>query len=109
MSSLDSVFHALADPNRRAMLAHLAKGEATLAELQGPLEISQPSVSRHLKVLESAGLVSTRIDGTARPRRIEPKPFVVITDWLDEYRKVWGKNFERLDKYLDQLQQKDQT
>ena len=103
MSTLDHIFHALSDPNRRAVIARLASGDATVSELQEPLSISQPSISRHLKVLEDAGIISTRIEGSARPRRIDPAAFVEISEWLDQYRAVWARNFERLDTYLEEV------
>ena len=109
MTSLDSVFHALSDPTRRAILALLASGEATVDQLSKPFDMSQPSISRHLKVLEKAGLISTRIDGTSRPRRIEPAAFAAIEDWLENYRSVWQANYARLDGVLDDLKQKDDT
>ncbi|TQV81958.1 ArsR/SmtB family transcription factor [Denitrobaculum tricleocarpae] len=107
MDTLDSVFHALSDPTRRAILARLVQGEATVDQIRKPFEMSQPSVSRHLKVLEHAGLISTRIDGTSRPRRIEPAAFAAIEDWLEGYRAVWQANYARLDGVLEDLKQKD--
>ncbi len=103
MSSLDNIFHALSDPTRRALLARLTEGEATVDQLRRPFNISQPSISRHLKVLEDAGLISTRIEGTARPRRIEPAAFGAISDWLEQYRAVWEQNYARLDSLLETL------
>ncbi|MCR9138596.1 MAG: metalloregulator ArsR/SmtB family transcription factor [Alphaproteobacteria bacterium] len=107
MHSLDSVFHALSDPTRRAILARLVDGEATVDQITVPFTMSQPSISRHLKVLEQAGLISTRIDGTSRPRRIEPAAFTAIEDWLERYRTVWQANYARLDSVLDDLKQED--
>lgn len=107
MTQLDLVFQALADPTRRAILARLVEGEATVDEIREPFAMSQPSVSRHLKVLERAGLLSTRIDGNARPRRIEPDAFVAIDDWLNRYRDVWLANYARLDVVLEELKQED--
>ncbi|WP_299555700.1 metalloregulator ArsR/SmtB family transcription factor [uncultured Tateyamaria sp.] len=107
MSSLDHVFHALSDPTRRALLARLVEGEATVAELLQPFEISQPSISRHLKVLEDAGLISTRISGNARPRRIEPAAFEAISDWLEQYRMIWSENYARLDDVLETMKTKE--
>ncbi|MBO6636919.1 MAG: winged helix-turn-helix transcriptional regulator [Roseitalea sp.] len=109
MTQLDSVFQALADPTRRAILARLAEGEATVDEIREPFAMSQPSISRHLKVLEQAGLISTRIDGNSRPRRIEPAAFAAIDDWLNRYRDVWQANYARLDDVLEQLKQEDET
>lgn len=107
MTNLDSVFQALSDPTRRAILEHLIQGEATVDEIRKPFEMSQPSISRHLKVLEQAGLITTRIDGTSRPRRIEPLVFAAIEDWLKQYRAIWQANYERLDGLLEQLKQED--
>lgn len=107
MTNLDSVFQALADPTRRAILARLIKGEATVDQISEPFAMSQPSISRHLKVLEQAGLITTRIEGTSRPRRIEPVAFAAIEDWLKQYRAIWQANYERLDDLLDQLKQED--
>lgn len=105
MTQLDSVFQALADPTRRAILARLTEGEATVDEIREPFAMSQPSISRHLKVLEQAGLISTRIDGNSRPRRIEPAVFAAIDDWLNQYRAIWQANYSRLDDVLEQLKQ----
>ena len=105
--SLDSVFSALSDPTRRAILARLAEGEATVDQLAAPFEISQPSISRHLKVLEQAGLISTRVAGTSRPRRIEPEAFAAIDDWLQRYRATWEANYARLDAVLETLKAED--
>lgn len=102
-SSLDKTFTALADPTRRAILARLAQGEATVAELMAPFDMSQPSVSRHLKVLEQAGLITTRTDGTARPRRIEAAPLSEANAWIERYRHIWEDNFSRLDGVLNGL------
>ena len=107
MTNLDSVFQALADPTRRAILARLVKGEATVDEISEPFDLSQPSISRHLKVLEQAGLITTRIDGTSRPRRIEPMAFTAIEEWLKQYRAIWQANYARLDDVLEQLKQED--
>lgn len=110
MQTLDSVFQALSDPTRRAILARLVEGEATVDQLSEPFDMSQPSISRHLKVLENAGLISTRIVGTARPRRIEVEQFGAIRDWLEQYRAIWDANYARLDGVLAGLvnQEKDQ-
>jgi DNA-binding transcriptional ArsR family regulator len=103
-SRLDATFLALADPTRRAILARLARGEASVAELAAPFAISQPAISKHLKVLERAGLISVGQDAQRRPRRIEGKPLAEATAWLDRYRAVWEQNFERLDGLLGELQ-----
>ncbi len=101
---LDATFFALADPTRRAILARLAKGEASVNELVAPFEMSQPAISRHLKVLERAGLVSVAQDGARRPRRLEPAPLAAATEWIERYRQAWEENFERLDALLTELQ-----
>lgn len=107
MLSLDPIFSALSDPTRRALLARLAQGEATVDELAAPFDISQPAISRHLKILEDANLISTRIAGTSRPRRLNPKAFTEIESWLDGYRAVWADNFARLDDVLAQIKDND--
>jgi DNA-binding transcriptional ArsR family regulator len=101
---LDMTFAALADPTRRAILARLAKGEASVLELAEPFAMSQPAISKHLKVLERAGLVSQGRDAQRRPRRLEAKPLAEATEWLERYRRIWEKNFHRLDALLEQLQ-----
>jgi DNA-binding transcriptional ArsR family regulator len=103
---LDATFHALADPTRRAILARLARGEASVAELAEPFAISQPAVSKHLKILERAGLVSAAQDAQRRPRRLEGKPLAEASAWLERYRAAWEASFERLDRLLDELQRK---
>lgn len=100
---LDATFFALADSTRRAILARLAEGEASVTELAEPFEISQPAVSKHLKVLERAGLVSVRADGASRPRRLEPEPLEAATEWIERYREIWEANYRRLDALLDEL------
>ncbi len=100
---LDAVFTALADPTRRAILARLAEGEASVAELAEPFAMSQPAVSKHLKMLERAGLVSTAIDAQRRPRRIEAAPLAGAVDWLERYREIWEGNYERLDGLLEDM------
>jgi DNA-binding transcriptional ArsR family regulator len=102
-SRLDAVFAALADPTRRAILARLAGGEASVAELAEPFDMSQPAVSKHLRVLERAGLISSAIDAQRRPRRLEPAPITEAIDWLERHREIWAANFERLDALLDEL------
>ncbi|MBL8907173.1 MAG: winged helix-turn-helix transcriptional regulator [Rhizobiales bacterium] len=103
MSTLDQSFAALADPTRRAIIARLAKGEATVQDLASPFSISQPAISRHLKVLEEAGLIETRIAGTARPRRLKSNAVAALWDWLGQYRALWEAQFQRLDAVLDSL------
>ena len=104
---LDATFAALADPTRRAILARLASGEASVMELAEPFEMTQPAVSKHLKVLEHAGLISRSQDAQRRPRRLEAKPLAEATEWLEKYRRIWAANFQRLDALLDQLQAKE--
>ena len=100
---LDATFAALADPTRRAILARLASGEASVAELARPFAISQPAVSRHLKVLERAGLISRGVDAQRRPRKIEAQPLAVANDWLERYRALWEGNYQRLDALLEHM------
>ena len=100
---LDATFAALADPTRRAILARLAAGEASVTELAAPFDMSQPAVSKHLKVLERAGLISRGRDAQRRPRRLEGRPLAEATGWLENYRRFWEGNFERLDALLDEL------
>lgn len=100
---LDATFAALADPTRRAILARLASGEASVTELARPFTMSQPAISKHLKVLERAGLISRGRDAQRRPRRIEGKPLAEATEWLEAYRQIWESNFQRLDVLLDEL------
>ncbi len=104
MTNLDHSFAALADPTRRAILARLAQGEATVQDLAHPFAISQPAISRHLKVLEEAGLIETRIHGTARPRRLKPDAMAQLWHWLGQYRALWEAQFKRLDAVLDSLE-----
>jgi DNA-binding transcriptional ArsR family regulator len=103
--NLDATFAALADPTRRAILARLAQGEATVMELAAPFAMSQPAISKHLKVLEHAGLISRRRDAQRRPCRIEPAALAAASDWLEAYRRLWEANFTRLDALLDELMQ----
>jgi DNA-binding transcriptional ArsR family regulator len=101
---LDNTFLALADPTRRAILARLALGEASVAELAEPFAISQPAVSKHLKVLERAGLISVGQDAQRRPRRLEGKPLAEASAWLEQYRAIWEASFSRLDRLLEEMQ-----
>jgi DNA-binding transcriptional ArsR family regulator len=101
--SLDATFAALADPTRRAILARLASGEATVNELAEPFSMSQPAISKHLKVLERAGLVSHGRDAQRRPRRLEAKPLAEATEWLENYRQFWEQRFQQLDTLLEEL------
>lgn len=103
---LDLTFAALSDPTRRAILARLAKGEATVTELAEPFELSQPAISKHLKVLERAGLISMDVDAQRRPRRLEPKRLEEAVDWIERYREIFEQNYQRLDALLKELQAK---
>src|ERR1051325_1335095 len=103
MNVLDHTFGALADPTRRAILARLAQGEATVTELAEPFAISQPAISKHLQVLERAGLIETARDAQRRPRRLSPQPLAEAAGWLNEYRRFWEESFERLDTLLDEM------
>ena len=100
MQSLDATFSALADPTRRAILAHLAMGEATVNELVEPFEMSQPAISQHLKVLEGAGLIVRRVEGTKRPRRLAKAGIEAMDQWLGMLRKALETNYDRLDEVL---------
>ncbi len=102
-SQLDATFAALADPTRRAILARLATGDASVMELAAPFAMSQPAISKHLRVLERAGLVASSHDGQRRPRRIQAKPLADASDWLEKYRELWEGNYRRLDALLDEL------
>ena len=103
-SQLDATFIALADPTRRAILARLMSGEASVNELAQPFSISQPAVSKHLKILERAGLVTRSRDATRRPVKIEAGPMREAADWLENYRKFWELSYQRLDALLEILQ-----
>jgi DNA-binding transcriptional ArsR family regulator len=106
VDQLDAVFGALADPTRRAILARLSLGEATVTELSEPFSISGPAISKHLKVLERAGLISRGREAQWRPCRIEPKALRKVDDWLEKYRSLWKERFDRLEHYLGELQAK---
>ena len=103
---LGATFAALADPTRRAILARLASGDASVSELAAPFAISQPAISKHLKVLERAGLISRGQDAQRRPRRLEAKPLADATKWLERYRRFWEANYQRLDALLEELKTK---
>src|SRR6202162_323509 len=105
---LDATFAALADPTRRAILARLAQGEASVTELAKPFAMSQPAISKHLKVLERAGLISRGRDAQRRPRRLEAQPLAEVTRWLERYRRYWEGNYQRLDALLAELKTKHQ-
>jgi DNA-binding transcriptional ArsR family regulator len=100
---LDATFSALADPTRRAILARLAEGEASVMELAAPFAMSQPAISKHLRVLENAGLISKGRDGQKRPCRIEAEPLEAANEWLERYREFWERNYKRLDNLLETL------
>ena len=102
-ASLDSAFSALADPTRRAIVARLIRGEATVSELSEPFELSQPTISKHLKVLEQAGLITRRRDAQRRPCRLAPEPLRAIDAWLETYREIMAATYDRLDAALDDL------
>jgi DNA-binding transcriptional ArsR family regulator len=105
--NLDATFAALADPTRRAILARLARGETTVQELAEPFAMSLPAISRHLKVLERAGLIARSREAQWRPCRIEPRALKDVDDWLDRYRRFFDESFDRLDDYLKTLQAKE--
>jgi len=106
LPDLDASFAALADPTRRAILAKLALGEATVMELAKPFEMTQPAISQHLKVLEQAGLIVQRVDGSRRPRRLSPAGIDAMDQWLSMLRKALGKNYHRLDQVLATMESK---
>ncbi len=104
---LDATFAALADPTRRAILARLTAGEATVTELAAPFAMSQPAISKHLKVLERAGLISRGREAQRRPCRLEAQPLKAVTDWLENYRRYWEESYQRLDALLAELKADD--
>ena len=104
---LSSTFAALADPTRRAILARLASGETSVSELAKPFDMSMPAISKHLKVLERAGLVARSREAQWRPCRLEAGPLRDVSDWVEHYRRYWEDSFDRLDDYLQQLQNKE--
>ena len=101
---LDATFFALADPTRRAILARLARGQASVAELAEPFTISQPAISKHLKILERAGLISASKDAQRHPRRLEGRPLAAASAWIEQYRAAWEASFERLERVLEDMQ-----
>jgi DNA-binding transcriptional ArsR family regulator len=107
--SLSATFSALADPTRRAILARLIDGEATVKELAAPFAISGPAVSKHLRVLERAGLITRGRDAQWRPCRLEATPLKDVTEWAENYRRFWDESYERLDEYLQALKEKETT
>jgi DNA-binding transcriptional ArsR family regulator len=108
-TNLNATFGALADPTRRAILARLSRGDASVLELAEPFDMSQPAISKHLKVLERAGLIARGRDAQRRPCRLEPQPLKQAADWLGTYRQFWEESYERLDEYLHELQAKEKT
>src|SRR5438445_8429801 len=104
--SLNATFAALADPTRRAILVRLANGAATVTELAAPFDMTQPAISKHLKVLERAGLISRGREAQRRPRKLEPRPLAEATDWIERYRRIWEGNYKRLDALLQELKDK---
>ncbi len=105
--NLDAVFAALADPTRRAILSRLATGEASVNEIAAPFQISQPAVSKHLKVLERAGLVERDIDQQRRPARLKAEPMAAAVTWLEEFKKFWSSSFDQLDDLLEELKKSE--
>lgn len=103
-ANLNAAFAALADPTRRAILARLSTGEATVSELAQPFEMTQPAISQHLKVLEDAGLIVTRVEGTKRPRRLAKAGIAAMDQWLAMLRKALEKNYDRLDEVLAEME-----
>ena len=101
--NLDATFAALSDPTRRAILARLVEGEASVMELAAPFDLSQPAVSKHLRVLENAGLISKGRDGQRRPCKIEMAPLNAANDWIERYQQIWEQNYTRLDALLETL------
>ena len=106
---LDATFAALADRTRRAIVTRLASGEATVLELARPFDMSQPAISKHLKVLERAGLISRRREAQRRPCRLEPRRLQQLAEWVARYRAYWEESYQRLDAYLQELQAKEKT
>src|SRR5437588_8873566 len=106
---LDATFAALADPTRRAILARLTSGEASVTELAKPFDMTLPAISKHLKVLERAGLIARGRDAQWRPCRLDAGPLKDVADWVDHYRKFWEESFDRLDEYLREIQKKEKS
>jgi DNA-binding transcriptional ArsR family regulator len=104
---LSSVFHALSDPTRRAILARLVSGEATVSELMEPFQLSQPTISKHLKVLENAGLIEGGRDAQRRPRRLAPAAMKDIADWIEPFRQQWESRFNNLDAHLANIKNRE--
>lgn len=108
-TNLDAVFHALADGTRRAILSRLVDGEASVNEIAAPFHISQPAVSRHLKVLEKAGLIERGIDEQRRPAKLKAKQLLTAVDWLEDFRPLWGTSFNQLDNLLVEMKASDKN
>ena len=106
---LSETFAALADPTRRAILARLASGETSVTELAEPFELSLPAISKHLKVLERAGLIARSREAQWRPCKLEPHPLKEVADWIEDYRRFWEESFDRLDEYLCELKKKEKS
>ena len=104
---LDATFSALADPTRRAILTRLSKGETSVTELAEPFKMSLPGISKHLKVLENAGLITRGREAQWRPCRLEARPLKEVANWVETYRRFWDESFDRLDEYLKELQKKE--
>ena len=107
MTQLDLTFAALSDPTRRAILGRLAKGEASVTQLAEPFDLSLPAISKHLKVLQKAGLISQGREAQWRPCRLEAKPLKQAAEWIERYREYWEVGFDKLDRYLQDIQQKE--
>ena len=107
MEQLDQAFAALADPTRRGIVVHLARGEASVSELVGHFSLTQPTISSHLKVLESAGLISRRKEAQLRPCKLVPERLKAVTDWVDQVQEIWEGNYKRLDALLAELNQEE--
>jgi DNA-binding transcriptional ArsR family regulator len=107
MDQLSTTFAALADPTRRAILARLTSGEASVTALAEPFDMSMPAISKHLKVLEHAGLIARSRDAQWRPCHLEPGPLKEVSDWIEHYREFWEQSFDRLDAYLRELKKKE--
>ena len=105
--SLDAIFAAISDPTRRAILSRLAAGEASVNEIAAPFKMSQPAVSKHLKVLERAGLIERDVDKQRRPARLKAEPMAAAGNWLEEFKKFWSSSFDQLDGLLEELKNSD--
>lgn len=108
-ADLNEIFTALADPTRRAIISRLTKGDASVLELAEPFKISQPAVTKHLNVLERAGLISRRREGQRRPCRLEPNRFAQLAEWVGNFREFYEESFDRLDEYLEELKKKEKS